>query len=102
MYPIGYHLKVFKNIEELLPNLRRLLSIDLGDASGAEVVGILRSFTAMCQLQSEGSEPHPQNQKILYNFGEPIGRPHKPVVCEVGPMQVSCLTFWTMSWNHQM
>ena len=61
---------MFKKIGDRLPTLRRLLNIDLGEASRADVVDILRTFTAMCHLPSEESEPHPQNQKILYNFGQ--------------------------------
>ena len=30
----------------------------------------LKTFTDMCQLPLQESEPHTQNQKILYNFGE--------------------------------
>lgn len=62
-------MKVFKKIEEMLPNLRRLLSLDLRDDGRAEVIGILQTFTEMCQLPLQESEPHTQNQKILYNFG---------------------------------
>lgn len=67
---VGRCLQVFEKIGELLPTLRRLLSVDLGEASRTEVVDILRTFTDMCQLPSGESEPHTQNQKILYNFGE--------------------------------
>ena len=62
-------MKVFKKIEEMLPNLRRQLSRDLGDEGRAEVVLILQTFTDMCHLPLQESEPHTQNQKILYNFG---------------------------------
>ena len=65
-------MQVFKKIGDQLPNLRRKLSIDLDEVSRAEVVDILRSFTSMCLLPSGESEPHPQNQKILYNFGQPL------------------------------
>ena len=61
---------MFKKIEDQLPTLRRLLNIDLGEDSRAELVDILRTFTAMCYLPSGEFEPHPQNQKILYNFGQ--------------------------------
>ena len=61
--------QVFKEIELRLPPLRRRLSLDLDEASRAEVVDTLRTFTAMCHLPEAVSEPHPQNQKILYNFG---------------------------------
>ena len=61
---------MFKEIGNLLPTLRRLLSVDLGEASRAEVVDILRTFIGLCQLSVEEAEPHTQNQKILYNFGQ--------------------------------
>ena len=61
---------MFKKIENQLPTLRRLLNIDLEEDSRAELVEILRTFTAMCYLPSGEFEPHPQNQKILYNFGQ--------------------------------
>ena len=63
-------MQVFRRIEDTLPNLRRLLSLDLGEESRAEVVHILQTFTEMCQLPLQESEPHTQNQKILYNFGQ--------------------------------
>ena len=61
---------MFNKIEEMLPNLRRLLSLDLRDDGRAEVIRILQTFTDMCQLPLQESEPHTQNQNILYNFGE--------------------------------
>ena len=61
--------KVFAKIEELLPILRRLLSIDTTGKQRAEVVDILRKFTEMCMLEGDEEEPHPQNQNILYNYG---------------------------------
>ena len=63
--------EVFKDASDLLPKLRRYMSIDVDDAGRAEIIKILRTFTDMCQLNDE-DEPHPQNQKILYNFGEYI------------------------------
>ena len=61
--------EVFKDVSDLLPNLRRYMSNDVGDSGRAEIIKILRTFTSMCHLNDE-DEPHPQNQKILYNFGE--------------------------------
>ena len=61
---------MFKEIEKQLPTLRRLLNIDLEEDNRTELVKILRTFTAMCYLPSGEFEPHPQNQKILYNFGQ--------------------------------
>ena len=43
--------------------------INVDDSGRAEIIKILRVFTGMCHLNDE-DEPHPQNQKILYNFGE--------------------------------
>ena len=62
--------QVFSEIDKRLPSLRRLLSLDLGDTGRTEVVDILQIFTEMCHLPSLEAEPHTQNQKILYNFGE--------------------------------
>ena len=59
---------VFKEVSELLPTLRRYMSIDVGDKGRAEIIKILKTFTKMCHLNDE-DEPHPQNQKILYNYG---------------------------------
>lgn len=61
--------EVFNDIGELLPTLRRYMSIDVGDVGRAEIIKILRTFTKMCRLDDE-DEPHQQNQKILYNYGE--------------------------------
>lgn len=62
--------QVFKEIGDHLPVLRRLLNQELGEASRAKVVHILQTFTDMCCLPSGESEPHTQNQNILYNFGQ--------------------------------
>ena len=62
--------KVFDRVSELLPNLRGHMSIDVGDSGRAEIIRILRTFTGMCHIGDDEDEPHPQNQKILYNFGE--------------------------------
>ena len=60
--------EVFKDVKDLLPTLRRYMSIDVGDTGRAEIIRILQAFTKMCHLDDE-DEPHPQNQKILYNYG---------------------------------
>ena len=59
--------QVFRDIEKLLPILRRHLSIDIGNKERGVIIDILEKFAAMCVLEEEESEPHPQNQKILYN-----------------------------------
>ena len=60
---------VFESVSDLLPKLRGYMSIEVGDRERAEIIRILRILTSMCQIKEE-DEPHPQNQKILYNFGE--------------------------------
>ena len=62
--------KVFEEVCELLPVLRRYLSIEVKEKGRAEIVRILKRFTEMCCLEGDEQEPHPQNQKILYNYGE--------------------------------
>ena len=61
--------EVFNDISEFLPELRRYMSIDVDDSGRAKIIRILRTFTKMCHLDEE-DEPHPQNQKILYNYGQ--------------------------------
>ena len=61
---------MFKDIEEKVPILRRLLRTELDDTSRERVVAILHTFTTMCQLPATDGEPHTQNQKILYNFSQ--------------------------------
>lgn len=61
--------KVFHDIEELLPVLRRHLSIEIGNKERGEIIDILDKFTEMCVLKDEEGEPHTQNQNILYNYG---------------------------------
>lgn len=74
--------QVFKEIEDLLPTLRRHLSIEIGNKERGEIIDILEKFTAMCVLEEEESEPHAQNQKILYNYG---------MSCIVRLTDMSCL-----------
>ncbi len=62
--------RVFKDIEEQLPILRRYMSVDVGEDGRAHLIRILRTFTKMCSLEGDKQEPHQQNQKILYNFGK--------------------------------
>ena len=62
--------RVFGEIRQLLPTLRRHLSVDAGESQRAEIIRILNSFTQMCSLQEDNEQPHQQNQNILYNFGE--------------------------------
>lgn len=61
--------EVFEEVDKLLPDLRHYMSVDLGESGRVKIITILRTFTKMCHLKEE-DEPHPQNQKILYNYGE--------------------------------
>ena len=62
--------KVFNEVGELVPTLRRYMSIDVEEKERATIIKILQTFSAMCTLQGDESEAHQQNQKILYNYGE--------------------------------
>lgn len=64
--------EVFRYVNELLPDLRGYMSVDVDDRERVEIIRMLRILTGMCQINDE-DEPHPQNQKILYNFGEQSG-----------------------------
>ena len=59
----------FQVIGDQLPDLRRLLSIDAGEAERSHIISILNSFTDLCTLEGYKQEPHLQNQQILYNYG---------------------------------
>ena len=61
--------EVFDDISELLPKLRRYMSVDADDSGRGRIITILRTLTKMCHLDDE-DEPHPQNQKIIYNYGK--------------------------------
>ena len=61
--------EVLNDIHMLLPIFRHYTSVDVDSAGRAEIVRMLRIFTKMCHLDEE-DEPHPQNQKILYNLGQ--------------------------------
>ena len=61
---------VFTEIKELLPLLRRLLSVDAGESQRKEIIRIINTFTQMCVLKEDNEQPHQQNQNILYNYGE--------------------------------
>lgn len=65
--------KVFREIGQLLPTLRRYMSIDAGGRERAEIITIMQTFTKMCVYDEDKGEPHRQNQRILYNYGEVEG-----------------------------
>ena len=64
---------VFQEIGKLLPILRRLLGIDASSNQRSDIISILRKFSGMCSIDGDEEEPHPQNQRILYNSGECYG-----------------------------
>ena len=71
MYITGCTSKqVFQEIEKTLPVLHRLLKTELDDGGRKKVGDILHRLTTMCQLPATDGDPHPQNQKILYNFSQ--------------------------------
>lgn len=61
--------EAFSHVSDVLPRLRHCMGIDAGEPERADIIKILRRFTRMCHLRDE-DESHPQNQKILYNFGK--------------------------------
>ena len=73
--------QVFQEIGKDLPTLRRYLSIEIGNKERGEIIDILEKFTAMCVLDEEESEPHTQNQKILYNYGMSVDAGTCTVLC---------------------
>jgi len=42
----------------------------LSNDAGMELSQIIDQLTLFCHLENEPEEPHPMNQKILYNFSE--------------------------------
>ena len=60
----------FNQTREQLPQFRRLLKSTLTDSDVFnDLKAILDSFIQACTLSNQNPEPHPQNQKILYNLG---------------------------------
>ena len=62
--------QVFTEIEDLLPTLRRYMSIDAGEIERGGIIRMLNTLTTMCSLEQEEEEPHQQNQRIVYNSGK--------------------------------
>ena len=61
-------IQTFKEVGDMLPKLRHLLSIDC-DADGLrEIVDYLQKLTGYCTC-SGNEEPHKENQILLYNYG---------------------------------
>ena len=56
-------------IDSTLPELRKLLSINCDTSDQEQLLRILKRLTEYCKLFGDNSEPHKENQLILYNFG---------------------------------
>ena len=56
-------------IDSLLPELRKLLSIDCDPNDQSRLLRILSQLIEHCTITGDNSEPHKENQLILYNFG---------------------------------
>lgn len=61
-------LLVFKQLQDLLPTLRHLLSIDCDIDGQKKIMKILVKLTGYC-TRSNNEEPHAENQMMLYNHG---------------------------------
>ncbi|OWF52185.1 Inositol 1,4,5-trisphosphate receptor type 3 [Mizuhopecten yessoensis] len=60
---------VYKDLENILPKMRRYSTAKLNDDQTLELCGILERLNKMCHLENEPEEPHGMNQSILYNHG---------------------------------
>ncbi|XP_033761182.1 inositol 1,4,5-trisphosphate receptor type 3-like isoform X6 [Pecten maximus] len=60
---------VYKELENILPKMRRYSTAKLSDNQTLELCGILDRLNKMCHLENEPEEPHGMNQSILYNHG---------------------------------
>lgn len=61
---------LFKSTDRVLPEFRRLLKASLTNVdSCSRLIELLTNFVEACELPNDRTEAHPQNQKILYNFG---------------------------------
>ena len=61
-------LAVSTEIQEQLPKLRHLLSIDCGAEGQWKISDILVKLTWYCTRPND-EEPHSENQMMLYNYG---------------------------------
>ena len=57
-----------KELQELLPKLRHLLSIDCDTEDQWKIVDFLEKLTGYC-TRTNDEEPHKENQLMLYNYG---------------------------------
>ena len=63
-------IEFFKETDGILPEFRRLLKASFTKSDSCNrLVEILIYFIQACELPNDKTEAHPQNQKILYNFG---------------------------------
>ena len=61
---------LFKDTDNILPEFRRLLKSSLTKSDSCNrLTKLVEDFVHACELPNDRSEAHPQNQKILYNFG---------------------------------
>ena len=61
---------LFRDTDNILPEFRRLLKASLTQSDTCHrLIELLENFVHACDLPNDRSEAHPQNQKILYNFG---------------------------------
>ena len=60
---------VQESIDSLMPEVRKLLSIDCDPNDQKRLLRILAKLTEYCTIFGDNSEPHKENQLILYNFG---------------------------------
>ena len=61
---------LFKDTDNILPEFRRLLKSSLTKSESCNrLIELLENFVHACELPNDRTEAHPQNQKILYNFG---------------------------------
>lgn len=61
--------QVLKEVNQLLPVMRRLTASKMTNEQTNEMNVILKNLVKLCTLENESEEPHPMNQTILYNHG---------------------------------
>nr|KAG5691426.1 hypothetical protein BaRGS_016342 [Batillaria attramentaria] len=64
-----HSVKVSKELDARLPELRRLATAKLTTKQAGKLSNILDQLICMCHLQGEKEEQHNMNQRILYNNG---------------------------------
>ena len=61
-------LAISKDLQNILPTLRYLLSVDGDTESQWKIIDILGRLTNLCTREND-EEPHTSNQMMLYNYG---------------------------------